>query len=579
MDPTILEMLQGLGFEVTEDLSPLTDEQLTEAEAALQGAYAEARENRDLDRAEQIVAATEAVYTETAARYTAAEELEQRFAELDARVTPTDETAPADDESEGEEAPAEAEPEAQPAEAEAEAEVAEPEREPVAANAVIRTEPRGVANHRRAQEKAARRMPTAPPERQVAPDNKRPAIVAGGDLRDFSVGQEIPDVKALGHVASERIEALMAAKKGNRRMGGRFLIASVKPEWPEERTLNLDNNDTDKINAVLASVEQDAQVITAAGGLCAPVNVSYDLYGLGDDHRPIRDSLVRFNATRGGIRFVAPPALSGMAGAVDVITEAEDTSGPTKPCLTITCGSDTEEFVSAITKCLQVGNWNKIFFREQFDAWWKLAGVQHAREAETELWDRLVAASTAVTTGEVAGAARDILENLDQAAAAYRSRHRMQRNTTLRVIGPDWIPNLIRSDLVRQMAGDSTYAVTDAQINEWLAVRNIAVTWSPDITGNIFGTQGAAPLLRWPDTADFLFFSEGSFLFLDGGSLDFGMEIRDSTLNVTNDVQAMMETFEGEAFVGIESLRIRMNLCPSGEAAALADLAVCTTGS
>jgi hypothetical protein len=60
----------------------------------------------------------------------------------------------------------------------------------------------------------------------------------------------------------------------------------------------------------------------------------------------------------------------------------------------------------------------------------------------------------------------------------------------------------------------------------------------------------------------------GSLLFVDGGTLDFGIDIRDTTLLATNDVQAFMETFEALAVVGISPLRIRNTVCVSGQASA-----------
>jgi len=50
-------------------------------------------------------------------------------------------------------------------------------------------------------------------------------------------------------------------------------------------------------------------------------------------------------------------------------------------------------------------------------------------------------------------------------------------------------------------------------------------------------------------------------------------------VNETNDYQIFAETFEGEAFVGIEAVHITMNLCPDGSSSATVDISPCTTGS
>jgi hypothetical protein len=62
-------------------------------------------------------------------------------------------------------------------------------------------------------------------------------------------------------------------------------------------------------------------------------------------------------------------------------------------------------------------------------------------------------------------------------------------------------------------------------------------------------------------------FPEGSFLYLDGGTLELGL-VRDSVLNKTNDFQIFGESFEDVAFVGVESLSVVSTLCDSGTVAA-----------
>lgn len=75
-----------------------------------------------------------------------------------------------------------------------------------------------------------------------------------------------------------------------------------------------------------------------------------------------------------------------------------------------------------------------------------------------------------------------------------------------------------------------------------------------------------------------MLYPEGSWLFLDGGTLDLGF-VRDSTLNSTNDYQVFAETFEAVALVGVESLALTMDLCPSGAGSATASIDPCATGS
>jgi hypothetical protein len=129
------------------------------------------------------------------------------------------------------------------------------------------------------------------------------------------------------------------------------------------------------------------------------------------------------------------------------------------------------------------------------------------------------------------------------------------------------------ADLALNMPGDNTLGVGESEVRGYLASSNVDLVPSLDL--NVFGAQSgsAAKLLEFPDTINWYLFAEGTFLFLDGGTLDLGI-IRDSSLVGTNDYKMFIETFENVAKVGVESLAITSNISINGVAAALRD----TTG-
>lgn len=395
-------------------------------------------------------------------------------------------------------------------------------------------------------------------------------ITAGGDIPGFASGQGISRDQ-VAEAFSERVRTLQS-------MGGtgKFPVARYAAQYPPERTLGRDPFENQrKIDAVTGP-----QAMVAAGGLCAPVAVSYDLAGVETNGRPLRDSLPRFNADRGGIRFIEPPLLTQLAGAVDIITEAEDVSGSTKPCLTVTCGDEVEVTVSAVTKCLQLGEFNFRFFREQFNRWSSLADAQHSREAEDELWNRMCTLATAVSGGtDTLGAVREFLPWLARAGSQMRSRHRMLADQTLRMAAPAWLLDLLVADLIRQQPGDGTLGVAKATVTGYIRALGIEPVWSLDGGGQSFGAQPAGAILGWPDTVEILLYPEGSFLFLDGGSLDIGI-YRDNDLIVANNLRTFAETFENVAFVGVEALCAVLDICPSGLTSGQKDdYAPCSVGS
>jgi hypothetical protein len=135
------------------------------------------------------------------------------------------------------------------------------------------------------------------------------------------------------------------------------------------------------------------------------------------------------------------------------------------------------------------------------------------------------------------------------------------------------------ADLTLAMPGDGTLSVSESEINGYLAASNVDIVpvldnTSSSLAGSLNMFQDAAALNEFPDSFRWFLFAEGTFLFLDGGTLDLGI-IRDSTLVGTNDYKMFVETFEGLAKVGIESLAITSTISINGAAAALRD----TTGN
>lgn len=412
-------------------------------------------------------------------------------------------------------------------------------------------------------EAPADRRPDATPESQVTPV----AITAGADIPGVSAGTALSDAKEIAVLMDKRLHSLRNVHGGD---GEQHIVASVTTEYPADRFLTGNANDT------AAKIEKVAgpAAIVAAGGFATPLEQRYDVWGLPyTNARPVRDSLPSFQADRGGIRFIAPPVLSDYEDAVGVWTEANDIAaaadgGPTKAVMTVNGAAERTAVLDAITLQLQVGNLFARAYPELLARHNELALVQHSRLAERTLVAKIDAASTQVTAAKVLGFARDFLVQIRKAAAAYRSRHRIDNRTNLRAIVPAWVVDAVAADLTMQMPGDDTISTSVQEINRLLSDAGVTVTESPDLS--LFPAQAAGALTDFPASFEWYLFSEGTFLFLDGGTLDLGI-IRDSTLISTNDYRMFVETFEGLAFVGVESLAITSTISVTGEAAALAD--------
>ena len=391
------------------------------------------------------------------------------------------------------------------------------------------------------------------------------AITAGADIPGYSAGSEVKDMTEVAGLMAKRLHGFRNVNGGN---GEQHIVASFSTSFPEERTLTNDaESNWAKIQAVTSP-----EALVASGGHVAPFEVKYDIFGIGSTARPVRDCLPKFQANRGGIRFVTPPVLSSYANAVGVWTNAVDTNPgtDTKLSLTVAAAAETTVATDAVTLQMQFGNLATRAYPELIARHNELGLIQHAREAEQYLMGKIATASTAVTTTSLIGFGRDFLVQIGRAAAAYRSRHRLETDAPLRAIIPGWVKDAMAADLALAMPGDNTLNAY-AEIDGYAAARGINLCVSLD--QNVFSAQSSGALNEFADSFVWYLFAEGSFLFLDGGTLDLGI-VRDSTLVGTNDYKMFVETFEGVAFVGVESLAITSTISVNGVAAALRD----TTG-
>ena len=412
-------------------------------------------------------------------------------------------------------------------------------------------------------------------------EQKTATIVAAADLRGIQSGSVIPGFRELASAILERRTAMGRTSGGD---GEQALVASIKTDDFYDADRTLLSSDTEgnqaKVNAVVASVAQrtsETDSLVAAGGLYGPVETSYDIYKLGESlARPVKAALPSFKADRGGLRFLTPPVLADLQGAVSVWTLEDDvlaadpTSGKEKPCIRIKAGEEVTVYIEALPLCLTFGNIGARAFPEMVERHIELAMVWQARFAESRLLERIGRVSTKVTAKSELGVARDILGQIDRAGAALRNRHRLEPNFPLKAIFPLWFKDAMRSDLVKQMPGDgqeTAFSLADATIDRWFSERNVSVTWTYDgESTQYFAEQADGALVNYPSKVVWYLFPEGTFLFLEDATLDLGI-VRDSTLNATNDYKMFVETFENVAKVGVESLRVESDVTIAGAVA------------
>lgn len=520
----LLAIVNGIDPEKREKEEPApSDEELTEARVGLVEALRAAAEgdNPDLDAARAIRSAIDAIDAETVTRTEAREHARQEASELLKGVEASDQGEGEGSEDENKD------------DDKKDDEDAKPEAEKVTVAASL-TEALSRSSKRQAEKVA---------EHSIDSDV---IVSAVGPAQGFALSQDA----TLDDAAD-----LFNARVGTVKRGAAVLI-HLDRIYPESRTMGSSAvENTRKLDAIMGP-----RAITAAGGICDPLPADFSHPICGDRGRPITNALPGVRADRGGIRFAPSATVGDLEDAITVWTsenDAADTPDPaTKACPRVECEDELTASVDAIVACLTVGNFqarfNPEFWRSRLD----LLMVEHDRIAEQTHYATMVAASTTtlVPVGAGDGTVTDVLRVIDMQVAGIRSRHRLI-DTGFVTILPSWLRNALRTQLANQAPAGSAdlFDIGDARLSQFFSARGVRPVWSPDI--ELIGSQGAgAALAAYNTPFNVMTFPEGTFVFLDGGTLDLGTQITDSTLNATNDRQAFMETFEQVAFRGCESL-------------------------
>jgi hypothetical protein len=400
--------------------------------------------------------------------------------------------------------------------------------------------------------------------------------VASG-VPGFQGGQQLDDA------AFVKAFTAAARSKGT----GRTDIAHVEFAYPEDRVLGSDPT----ANSERIAKATDEEAIVAAGGLCLPPEVRYDINVLGVTDRPVKQALNAFRTDRGVIQYRGPFDALAMTSGLGLWTQADDQAivvppadpdtNTYKSCFVVDCPGVLEASIYSTYMCLEFPNMTARFDTEWVRATTQAAQVAWARFSENNLLSRLFSGSKMLTGLQAVSAIADLLATYDRVIAYYRNRHRLNTRVALRTIMPQWVIDLLRTDLARRMTMASPaelFAIAQNQLETWFATRGVNVTWHLDglagstvngvvVAQQFYGdTTAGQAVPKFPTNVDALLFVEGDWMYLDGGTLDLGL-VRDSELNKRNRYQTFIETFEGVAFTGKESLRLNLPLRPDGSSA------------
>jgi hypothetical protein len=463
-----LEALHAEGLAAARDIAERTDEDLTDD---------------DIASAETIMAALETLATEVDTRTAAAEARTARLEALREATAPVDtveepeevvEDVPTDEETVAEEAPV-----------------------PVVAAARVPVS------------RVARRAPAVViPEPEPEPQGAR--LVAAANVPGYDTSAELVDLDEVAKAFMNRARGFQGSTAQGR--FDRYGVARIqKPE--NEFAIHDRMSAEDQMSLVMEAAKESRLPkggLIAAGGWCAPSEVLYDFCQL-----EVVDGLIsvpEIQVPRGGIKFTKGPDFAALSQDWGFLqTEAEAEAGTVKVCYEVDCPPFTEVRLDAIGFCITAGILTNAAWPEMVRRVLELGALAHARKVNAEVVKRISAAlGTAVNYTESTSTTADILDAISLNATITRAKYSLGINATLEVILPYWAKELVRADLSRRTGVENMLGVTDAQIQSWFSVRNLAPQWINDYQP--IPTSGAGNGQAWPTTLEVLIYPAGAFV-------------------------------------------------------------------
>lgn len=378
--------------------------------------------------------------------------------------------------------------------------------------------------------------------RPITPDTPADPGFAGTEIT-VTLGNERNDDATWYDIGAAFKRASGSLKTGKER------IARISTTFAEERTLpgNIAAN-TRLVDSLLST-----DAVAASGGCCSLAEPIRENPVYSSQYRPIRDGIPTLGAETAGAVETFPPVCLPNSGAnlwtceQDAAVDPEDDS-TWKECLEIECEDSIRTNVEAIYACLSIGNYQARFAPEQWAAWLQAVAALQARRAEVALFNKMVTAD-GVTNHDVEATGSiylTVLNGAAQAAATIRQDQRY-RDIMMTYVLPEWVQTAMRMDLRSRRLASDDIERTNAQIAAAFANEGINPLWTPDVNPIEEESPGQVdgPLTPLPAVADGMLFPEGTFSFLDGGTLDLGTEIRDHALNRQNKLAAFTESWEG----------------------------------
>lgn len=503
-------------FERPADLSTLTVEQLADLRTAATAEIQEINSTEgdlsieQLDALEALLGDRDAIDARVAEVEAEASALAERQAALRGRVAEPEAEAEVVEETPADEVIVEEEP------------AAEVEAEPVLAS----------GSKRKTVAAAASKAPAVHIKKEQEPvaDTSLTTITAAANVPEFTAGQELADMSEVASAFLQRVQSFGGSNDANMKTGvfnrsassTRHGVARIKRadrEFTVDREMGVEAQ-----FAVIMEAAKESRLtggsLVAAAGWCAPSETLYDFCELETTEGLV--DVPEVTARRGGIQFTKGPDFMTLFADSDfgfIQTEAVVEAGATpKPCYAVECPPFTEVRLDAIGFCITAGLLTNAAYPELVRRVLNLAGVGHARRKSQSTIQRISAAiGTAINWTEIGAAGgnsglADTLGAVELQALRIRQSLAMSPTATIEGIAPYWFKAAARHELSRRLGLTEPFRITDADVENYFAIRNIRLQYVYDY--QMLDTTSTATWTKFPDTVEIMLYPAGAFVRL-----------------------------------------------------------------
>ncbi|WP_019548624.1 major capsid protein [Streptomyces sulphureus] len=548
-------------FEVPEDISALTDDELAEALAGAVEAFDAKSQStsvtsKDLESLRSLATAVDSIRNEQVTRHEAAQQAAAEIDALAAQVrggeaqADTDDSSGESNDAGGRQTAAAVEPDPEPA--------AEAQQEPesqTASAAVVQRPALNLAGVRRRQPRV---LPEAP-----APGT---SITAAVDVPGYTPGAPLDFSDITAGIIS-RANALKTAG------GGVGQVISYRHPYSQDLIVT-DSSSAPEGTTVAIQASNQRRLpkgdLIASGGWCAPSETVYDLVDVACPDM-LWDA-PEIQLARGGLRYYRTPSLD-VSAMTWVHTEADDISGATKPCFQIPCPDPEEVRCDAVGVCLEAGILTQRHFPELVAWYLRNSMVAHEIRIRQVLFQQALDNATPVTMPVTMAALSSVYAAVALQAADLIERHSLCESTAIEVVFPWWSRNAFLADLARRN-GVSNDQVNPEMVQQMFTPLGVSIQWArglgPAVPSDI---GGQTPAVEWPSELTFLMYPAGQLQIGRGEEVNLGV-IHDSAKFSTNDYTALFAE-ECVALVdrSVDTRAVTVPICPDGASGAQLEMA------